>query len=300
MSEKLKDILSRFGEVTTDIPMSRLTTLHIGGNARYLVKPLSMVELDGLVNYLVHEGIPFKVFGKGSNLLCGDGEYNGVIISLEKGFCRHYFEDEMLVAEAGCSIIALAYDAMRNSLSGLEFASGIPGTVGGSIYMNAGAYKSSISEIVDSVLVYRDGRFEWITPEECGFAYRTSIFQRHPLWVIIAARFRMVSEDQEMIRTLMDNRRERRMSTQPLDMPSAGSVFRNPMDVPAWKLIEGIGYRGRSVGDIAVSDKHVNFIVNKGSGKASDFITLTEEIQRKVKEKYNIDLHMEVEKFNWQ
>ena len=300
MSEKLKDILSRFGEVDTDVPMSRLTTLHIGGNASYVVRPLSMVELDGLVKYLVHEGIPFKVFGKGSNLLCSDSEFHGVIISLEKGFCRHYFEEDMLVAEAGCSIIALAYDAMRNSLSGLEFASGIPGTVGGSIYMNAGAYKSSVSEVIDSVLVYRDGKFEWITAEECDFAYRTSIFQRHPLWVIIAARFHMVKEDQDMIRSLMDNRRERRMNTQPLDMPSAGSVFRNPMDMPAWKLIEGIGYRGRSIGDIAVSEKHVNFIVNKGNGTASDFIALTNEIQQKVKEKYDIDLHMEVEKFNWQ
>ena len=300
MKNNLEDTLAHFGEVEINVPMAKMTTLHIGGIAHYVVNPADMVSLDGLMRLIHSENIPYKVFGKGSNLLCGDQTFDGIIINLERHFNNRYFQDRMVTAEAGCSIIALAYDAMRQGLSGLEFASGIPGTVGGSVYMNAGAYKSSISEIIDSVLVYRDEKFEWITCDECDFAYRTSIFQRHPYWIVVAAKMELQEGDEEDIRTLMTNRRERRMSSQPLDFPSAGSVFRNPMDIPAWKLIEGIGYRGKRIGDIVVSEKHVNFIVNMGHGTAADYIQLTDEIMQKVKDEYNIDLHMEVEKFNWQ
>ena len=296
--ETMLEQLKKVAAVETGVPLSSMTTLRIGGKAKYVAYPDDSVSLDSLIRIIRKNHLPFKLIGKGSNLLCSDKDYDGVIIRLEK-FNDFYIVDTSVVAQAGCSIIAVAYAAMKAGLSGLEFASGIPGSVGGVTFMNAGAYRSSMSDVIDSVFVYRDGKFEWVPKGECGFGYRTSVFQSHPDWIVIAIRLNLEKRDPDEIRTLMDSRRERRMASQPLDRPSAGSVFRNPDDVPAWKLIEGIGYRGHRIGDAQVSEKHVNFIVNDGHARAEDFLALTEEIQKLVKEKYGISLHMEVEKFNW-
>lgn len=300
MKDKIRDSLAQFATIDTDVPFSKMTTLRIGGIAHYVAYPENLLAFEGLIRQIHQNGLSYKLIGKGSNLLCGDEPFDGVVIRLDKHFDEAYFEGNTIIAQAGCSIIALAYEAMKKGLSGLEFASGIPGTVGGCTFMNAGAYRSSMSDIIESVQVYRDGKIEWISHEECEFAYRTSVFQRHPEWVVLAIKMILKNEDVSVIRELMDSRRERRMASQPLDMPSAGSVFRNPMDHPAWELIEGIGYRGKRVGDAMVSEKHVNFIVNTGHASANDYMTLVNEIQTKVKEKYDIDLLMEVEKFNWQ
>lgn len=296
--ETMLEQLKKVAAVETGVPLSSMTTLRIGGKAKYVAYPDDSVSLDSLIRIIRKNHLPFKLIGKGSNLLCSDKDYDGVIIRLEK-FNDFYIVDTSVVAQAGCSIIAVAYAAMKAGLSGLEFASGIPGSVGGVTFMNAGAYRSSMSDVIDSVFVYRDGKFEWVPKGECGFGYRTSVFQLHPDWIVIAIRLNLEKRDPDEIRALMDSRRERRMASQPLDRPSAGSVFRNPDDVPAWKLIEGIGYRGHRIGDAQVSEKHVNFIVNDGHARAEDFLALTEEIQKLVKEKYGISLHMEVEKFNW-
>lgn len=292
--------LEALAEVEENIPLSKMTTLRIGGVARYVVYPENTLSLQGVMNKLNQNHIPYKVIGKGSNLLCSDEPYDGVIIRLDRHLCNAYFDNEHLVAEAGCSIIALSYEAMKNELSGLEFASGIPGTVGGVTFMNAGAYKSSMADVIDSVSVYHDGKIEWIQNADCGFSYRTSIFQKHPDWIILAVKMTLQKGDQKEIRELMDSRRERRMSSQPLDKHSAGSIFRNPEEIPAWKLIEGAGFRGKRIGDAVVSEKHVNFIVNENHASAKDFITLVTDVQKAVKDKYDIDLYMEVEKFNWQ
>ena len=291
--------LEALAEVEENIPLSKMTTLRIGGVARYVVYPENTLSLQGVMNKLNQYHIPYKVIGKGSNLLCSDEPYDGVIIRLDRHLCNAYFDNEHLVAEAGCSIIALSYEAMKNELSGLEFASGIPGTVGGVTFMNAGAYKSSMADIIDSVSVYRDGKIEWIQNADCGFSYRTSIFQKHPNWIILAVKMTLQKGDQKEIRELMDSRRERRMNSQPLDKHSAGSIFRNPEEIPAWKLIEGAGFRGKRIGDAVVSEKHVNFIVNENHASAKDFIALVTDVQKAVKDKYDIDLYMEVEKFNW-
>lgn len=296
--ETMLEQLKKVAAVETGVPLSSMTTLRIGGKAKYVAYPDDSVSLDSLIRIIRKNHLPFKLIGKGSNLLCSDKDYDGVIIRLEK-FNDFYIVDTSVVAQAGCSIIAVAYAAMKAGLSGLEFASGIPGSVGGVTFMNAGAYRSSMSNVIDSVFVYRDGKFEWVPKGECGFGYRTSVFQSHPDWIVIAIRLNLEKRDPDEIRALMDSRRERRMASQPLDRPSAGSVFRNPDDVPAWKLIEGIGYRGHRIGDAQVSEKHVNFIVNDGHARAEDFLALTKEIQKLVKEKYGISLHMEVEKFNW-
>ncbi len=294
--EELKSIC----EIDSDIPLSKMTTLRIGGVAKYVAYPENSLSLEGIINKLKENNIPYKVIGKGSNLLCSDDPFDGVIIRLDRYFCDAYYDNDQLVAEAGCSIIALSYEAMKNELSGLEFASGIPGTVGGVTFMNAGAYKSSMADIIDSVSVFHDGKIEWLSNAECEFSYRTSIFQKHPDWIILAVKMNLKKANQQDIRDLMDSRRERRMNSQPLDKPSAGSVFRNPDNVPAWQLIEGVGYRGKRIGDAVVSNKHVNFIVNDGHASAKDFIALVNEVQKAVKDKYDIDLYMEVEKFNWQ
>ena len=291
--------LEALAEVEENIPLSKMTKLIIGGVARYVVYPENTLSLQGVMNKLNQNHIPYKVIGKGSNLLCSDEPFDGVIIRLDRYLCNAYFDNEHLVAEAGCSIIALSYEAMKNELSGLEFASGIPGTVGGVTFMNAGAYKSSMADVIDSVSVYRDGKIEWIQNADCGFSYRTSIFQKHPDWIILAVKMTLQKGDQKEIRELMDSRRERRMNSQPLDKHSAGSIFRNPEEIPAWKLIEGAGFRGKRIGDAVVSEKHVNFIVNENHASAKDFITLVTDVQKAVKDKYDIDLYMEVEKFNW-
>ena len=298
--EKLVKELEQYGEVQEYVSFRAMTTLRIGGEARIVVYPKNILALTQILREINEAGASYKLIGKGSNLLCSDDLYNGVVIRLDRTFTDHYFDHEFCYAEAGCSIIALAYEAMKNSLSGLEFASGIPGTVGGVTFMNAGAYKSSMSEIIQEVFVYRDGQLVWMDASECGFSYRTSIFQSHPDWIVLAVKMKLHSGDEEEIRGLMEQRRERRMNSQPLSLPSAGSVFRNPDTRPAWQYIEDIGYRGKRIGGACVSDKHVNFIVNQDNASAQDYLLLAEEIKEKVKAQFGVELKMEVEKFNWQ
>ena len=295
----IQEELEKFASVDRDVSFTKMTTLRIGGLAKYVVYPENQYSLSGVLNIAKENNLPVKVFGKGSNILCSDHYYDGIIIRLDRHFNHFYFKDNLLVAEAGCSIIALAHEALKRSLSGLEFASGIPATVGGVTFMNAGAYKSSMSDVIQRVCVFIDGEIVWLNNEECKFEYRKSIFQQHLDWIILAVEIKLEPGKEEEIRELMENRRQRRYDSQPLDKPSAGSVFRNPEEVPAWKLIEGIGYRGKKVGDAKVSEKHVNFLINDGEAKADDFLQLIEEIQKSVKDKYDIDLYMEVEKFNW-
>lgn len=299
MSDALYKKLSRLAVTETDQPLSKMTTLHIGGVAKYVVFPNSGIALDAVISLLKKENVPWKIIGKGSDLLCSDDPYDGVIIRLDRHFRSYYFDGQQVITEAGASIIALSVDAAKNGLSGLEFASGIPGTVGGAVFMNAGAYRASMADILDEVFVYRDGRLEWIPASQCEFGYRSSIFQQHRDWIIVAARMTLEPKDPKEIFSLMDDRRERRMKSQPLDQPSCGSVFRNPENINAWQLIDGIGYRGKKLGGAMVSDKHCNFILNTGNATACDYLQLACEIQEKVKEKYGIELQMEMERFNW-
>ncbi len=293
--ERLSDIC----ECDHDMPLSSMTTLRIGGYAKFVAYPDSDVALDAVLRLIKEYKVPYKVIGKGSDLLCSDDDFNGVIIRLDRHFNNAYFTEEQVTVQAGCSIIALSVQAMKNELAGLEWASGIPGTIGGAIFMNAGAYKQCMDDIVEEVFVYRDNKLEWITREECEFSYRTSTFQKHTDWIVLGARLKLQHSDSHAIEELMKNRKERRLASQPLEYPSCGSVFRNPEGYNAWQLIEGIGYRGKSVGDACVSEKHCNFIVNKGHASAKDYIQLVRDIQAKVKEKYGVDLETEMEMFNW-
>lgn len=297
---ELEKQLSAYGDVEINESLAKHTTFRIGGNCAYFVYPKNQIALMRILDIAKNAGYPYKLFGKGSNLLCSDEEYHGMVICLDRYMNDFYFEEDgICVAQAGCSIILLAHEAMKHSFSGLEFACGIPGTLGGAIFMNAGAYKASMSDILQSVLVQKDGECQWMEVDELEYGYRSSRFQREREWIIVGAKLKLTKADQQQIRDLMDSRRKRRLDTQPLDKPSAGSMFRNPESAFAWELIDKLGYRGKRIGGAMVSTKHPNFIINEDNASAKDIAALVDEIQRKVKEVYGIELHTEVERFNW-
>lgn len=296
----IEEQLSAYGDVECNVPLAKHTTFRIGGDCAYYVYPKNEICLLEMIEICHKHRLPYRIFGKGSNLLCSDDRYEGVVICLDRYLNEIYFEKEgTCIAQAGCSIILLAHEAMKRSFTGLEFASGIPGTLGGALYMNAGAYRSSISDVLTQVYVYRNGRCEWMDAADLAYGYRQSRFQQERDWVILAGRLQLEKGDQSEIMALMDSRRQRRMAAQPLDKPSAGSTFRNPENASAWELIDKIGYRGKVIGGAAVSEKHPNFIVNEKQASAEDVMRLICEIQTKVKEQFGIELHTEVERFNW-
>ena len=293
----IEDFLKQHGEYSADKYFKELTTLKMGGHIKHFVMPNSVEDLNEIIKYLKSNRIIFKVIGNGSNLICGESEFDGVVISLKR-LNSYEINNEEVYVEAGVMAPALANILAKQGLSCLEFASGIPGSIGGLVYMNAGAYKGEMADVINEVLVLIDNELVWMKNDECEFSYRHSVFQNHPRWVVIAAKLKLIKKPNEMIVDLMNDRLQRRKQTQPLDMPSAGSCFRNPQDGFAWKLIDGIGYRGISRNGVSVSKKHSNFIVNEGGGTAEDYLSIAYEIQDKVKEKYGIKLVMEVEKFN--
>lgn len=296
----VKKRLETYADVEEQVSLKTRTTFRIGGNCRYLIYPKNEICFVRILQVLKEENISWKIFGKGSNILCSDDDYDGAIICLDRYMSDFYFEDDgSVMAQAGCSIILLAHEAMKHSLSGLEFASGIPGTIGGAVYMNAGAYKSDMAAILEEVYVYRDGNIVCMKKEELDFAYRHSIFQKHDDWVILGCRIQLDEGNQKEIRDLMDSRRKRRMDAQPLNKPCAGSTFRNPPEKQAWQLIDEAQLRGARVGGAMVSTKHSNFIVNEENATAKDVLALIEKIQATVKEQFGVDLHCEVEIFNW-
>lgn len=297
----MKTKLQAYADVECDVALRKRTTFRIGGNCRYFIYPKNELCLLRVLDILENHGIAYRIFGKGSNILCSDDAYEGAILCLDRYFTDFYFEESgSCLVQAGTSIILLAHEAMKGSFSGLEFASGIPGTLGGAIFMNAGAYKSDIAKILKEVYVLRNRTICAMSVHELDYRYRHSIFQTHRDWIILGARIQLEKGEQKKIRDLMDSRRKRRMESQPLDKPCAGSMFRNPSDEhQAWELIEKIGMRGKRIGGALVSEKHANFIVNDGDAKARDVLTLVEAIQQEVKEQFDIDLITEVEKFNW-
>ena len=282
-----------------NISFKILTTYKTGGICKYLVYVNDVDNLKELVSYLKLNNIKYKIFGNGSNILASDNDYDGVIIKLNK-LNNQSFDNGNLYVEAGCNMIQVASKYSKMGYYGLDFACGIPASIGGAIYMNAGAYLESIGDSLQEV-TYLDenNKIKNIKNKDMKLGYRTSIFKEKP-WIILSARLMLKKGDKDEIIDLLSDRMRRRASTQPLEFPSAGSVFRNPEGMYAGALIEQCGLKGRIKGDAQISDKHANFIVNKDNASSYDIKYLMMLAKDEVKNKYDVDLYIEQELFNWE
>ncbi len=288
------------GKYETNYSIKRLTTYKVGGNVSVLVYPRDTKRLILLLKYLKSKKIKYKVIGNGSNLLFSDANYEGVLIKLSE-FDKMEIHGTTIKVGSGYSLIKLSKEATKKSLTGLEFASGIPGSIGGSIFMNAGAYKSDMGYVVRSVKVLTpDLQVITLVNKELQFHYRTSFFQKNPDYICLEATIQLKKGKKEAIEQVIKDRLKRRLETQPLEYPSAGSVFRNPKDKYAGELIENLGLKGLYKGKAQISEKHANFIINRGGATASNIRELMELVQSAVKENYGIQLKIEQEMVNWE
>ena len=274
--------------------MSRHTTFRIGGPADFYLCPHSTNEVQEIVEICKEEKLPYFVLGNGSNLLVSDKGYRGVVIQLWKNFSDITVKDCCIQAKAGALLSKVAAEALEAGLTGMEFASGIPGTIGGAAFMNAGAYGGEMKDIIKSVKVLdTQGEVRVLPKEELKMGYRTSIVKEKG-YTVFSVELELTRGNQEEIRNTMEDLKERRTSKQPLEMPSAGSTFKRPEGYFAGKLIMDSGLRGFSVGGAQVSEKHCGFVVNKGGATAMDVLNLIREVQRRVKEQFGVDLETEV------
>ena len=265
-----------------------------------IFKP-GLKKLIELLRIIKSNNIKYKVIGNGSNLLFSDKQFDGIIIKLNEFNDIEFMEKNKVRVGAGYPLNKLCIQCAKKGLTGLEFAAGIPASIGGAIYMNAGAYKSDMGYIVLSVKVLTpDFRVINLVNKEMNFHYRTSFLQFNKDYVCLEAVIKLINGKKDAIESVMKDRRERRIESQPLEYPSAGSVFRNPEGNFAGKLIEDVGLKGKIYGGAMISDKHANFIVNTGNATAEDVRRLIQLAQEKVKEKYNVDLVLEQEYVNWE
>lgn len=275
-------------------PMSKHTTFRIGGPADFYLCPHSTKEVQQTVQICKEENLPYFILGNGSNLLVSDKGYRGAIIQLWKNFSDISVKDCCITAKAGALLSKVAAEALEEGLTGMEFASGIPGTIGGAVFMNAGAYGGEMKDIIKEVKVLDDqGEVRVLSNEEMKLGYRTSIVKEKG-YTVLSAVLQLKKGEVSVIRETMEDLKNRRTSKQPLDMPSAGSTFKRPEGYFAGKLIMDSGLRGFSVGGAQVSEKHCGFVVNKGGATAEDVTALIREVQRRVKEKFGIELETEV------
>ncbi len=287
------------GKIEKDISLSTLTTYKTGGIAKLVVYPNNINNLKQLLKLIHKHNIKYFILGKGSNTLFSDKEFNGVIIKLDKLNNFKIKETEIYV-ESGMILSKLVQASVKNELTGLEFAIGIPGTIGGAIYMNAGAYGNNMSNIVKSVIVLNEKlQIEEIPLEKLKFDYRYSIFQANKNLICVAANIKLEHGNHDEIASKIKENLLKRKNSQPLEYPSAGSVFRNPEGNYAGKIIEELGLKGKNIGGAEISTKHANFIINKNNASSSDILNLIKLVQKEVKDKYKIDLKLEQQLVNW-
>lgn len=291
-------LIDEFRKISPDIlenePMSKHTTFKIGGAADMLVSVKGEAELTALIKLAKATDTPYVVIGNGSNLLVGDRGIRGLVIEIGKNFSQCRAEGERIYVEAGALLKKAAVVARDNSLTGLEEVSGIPGTVGGGIYMNAGAYGGELKTAVESVTyIDSDGDTKTVSGDECEFGYRTSIFTKGDK-VILSAVLKLKKGDKDEIEAKMAEYTRRRKEKQPLSYPSAGSTFKRPEGHFAGGLIQEAGLKGYAVGGAMVSELHAGFVINSGNATAEDVLTLIEHIQKTVYEKFSVKLETEV------
>ena len=281
-------------QLLADEPLSRHTSFRIGGPARILACPQSEEELRALLDFCRAEGLTPRILGGGTNVLAPDGGLPGIVISTRGLDGLNRIDALSLEAGAGVPLARLAVFARAAGLTGLEFAHGIPGTVGGGMYMNAGAYGGELAQTaVSARFLDLSGKLHTLEGEELGLGYRRSAFMAMD-GVIVSARFRLAEGDPEAIGARMRELMERRKASQPLELPSAGSTFKRPVGGYAAALIQNAGLKGLRVGDAAVSEKHSGFVVNLGSATAADVLTLIARVRERVKADSGIELEPEV------
>ena len=291
MIEEIKKI--KCGKKIYNIDLSKYTTYKLKWNAKVLIIPDNLKELTNLMKIIKEKNYKYKILGGGSNLIF-DGDYDGILIKLDK-FDKLEISDTKITVGSGYNLMKLAIKVSRSGLTGMEFATGIPGTVGGALVNNAGAYKSDMGYIVESILVLTPNlEIKRLYNKELEYHYRTSFFKNNPDYICLETNIILKKGNKEEIMNIIEDRKKRRLMSQPLEYPTAGSVFRNPPDDFAGRLVEDIGYKGKRIGGATVSIKHANFIINEG-GTGKDIIRLINEIKEKVKEKYNIELILEQE-----
>lgn len=275
-------------------PMSDHTTFRIGGPADVLVSPTTTESLTEVICYLNAEKIPYYVVGNGSNLLVGDKGYRGVIVQIYKNLSSIRIEGDLITAEAGAMVSAVSRTAMMHGLAGLEFASGIPGTIGGAVVMNAGAYGGEMKDVIVSVSVLTpEGDVREIPSSGMAFGYRTScVMKEH--YIVLGAVIRLSEGSRDDILARMQELKEQRVSKQPLDKPSAGSTFKRPQGYFAGKLIMDAGLKGYTVGGASVSEKHAGFVINNGGATADDVRKLISHIQNEVRNRFGVSLECEI------
>lgn len=281
------------GEVRVSEPMARHTTYRIGGPAALFCELAELHDAAAALRILTDDGIPWVIVGKGSNLLVDDAGYDGAVLVLGREFKRHVIEGDRIKAGAGAVLGHLVQDAFSQGVSGLSWAVGIPGTLGGALAMNAGTHEGWIGQIVDSVtLLTPEGGLELVHGRDVVWGYRRSDLGTRG--IILEANLVVAAADKARIRAEMERMLKLRKGSQPLGQPSAGSVFVNPSGDSAGRLIEAAGLKGRRVGGARVSPVHANFIVNEGGATARDVVSLIREIQTSVKEVHGVDLQPEI------
>ncbi len=284
-------MLNKYGDVINNAGLVEYNTYGIKTSAKYLVKPDSIDKLSNLINYLNKENIKYLILGKGSNVILPDTLFDGVIISLEK-LNNIEIDDTLVSAECGILLSTLAKTCISSSLEGLEYLALIPGTLGGALYGNAGVKEHTIYDNLESVLVIRGGKLKTLKKEDIKIDYRYTEFKDNND-ILVSAIFNLKKENRENLEKIVKENRIKRLNSQPLEYKNAGSVFKNPENNFAGKLIEEAGLKGYHINDAEVSIKHANFIVNKGNATSKDIKELIKTIQKKIRNKYNIELELE-------
>ncbi|MCI9433899.1 MAG: UDP-N-acetylmuramate dehydrogenase [Bacilli bacterium] len=294
MKEQLKKL--NCGEIIFDVSLKKYNTYNIGGSALALIVPNNIDELKTVISFAKKNNLRVKIIGNGSNLVFSDKYYEMLLINL-KNFNNIEINENIIKVGSGVNLMKLAYKVSRLGLTGLEFATGIPATVGGAIYMNAGAYNSDMSNVlVRATILTDDLEIKEFSNTDFNFSYRYSNLQDKNNYVCLDATLKLENGNSDEILKLIEDRKNRRVSSQPLEYPSAGSVFRNPSsDIYAGKLIEDLGLKGHQIGGAMISNKHANFIINYDNASGDDIKKLIIETKMKVYEKYGIDLRIEQE-----
>ena len=280
-------------EYLENTSLKKYNTYRVDINCSYLVFPKTEEELISILKVIKDNNIKHIIIGNGSNITFNTDYYDGIVIKLDYLSKVEYHNNEVTV-EAGYSLMKLAIDTISRGLSGLEFAAGIPGEVGASTAMNAGAYNSDMSKVIKKVKVLNDKlEIEILNNNDLDFSYRDSFLKRNPDYIVLSTTFELTKGDPLEMMNLINERRKKRQASQPLDFPSAGSVFRNPENMYAGELIEKSNLKGYSINGAEVSTKHANFIVNNGNASGKDIVELINKIKKEVKKNYNVELKLE-------